>query len=160
MSEEDIGYLMKLIHFAIRADADKNLREFDLTLSQTRVLTYLTRQEGRVAPQKEIEANFRVAHPTMVGLLHRLESKGFIRVQVNRDDRRMKDIALTREGEQAAACADKHRRRMEEAMTSGLSSGERKQLASLLHRVYEGIVETSGGEPELWRPNKKEEAHD
>lgn len=154
---EDIGFLIKKIHNAIRADADNNMRAFDLTLSQTRVLTFLVHQERHTVPQKEIETFFCVTHPTMIGILHRLESKGFIAVQVSKADKRMKDVALTEAGEKAAARADGHRRKMEASLTECLTAEEREQLAALLGRVYENLAARCPGEFETWHPTLKEE---
>ena len=157
---DDIGFLIKKIQNAIRSEADNNMRSLDVTLPQTRVLSFLMHRERHTAPQKEIETFFCVTHPTMIGILHRLEAKGFVDVRVNREDKRMKDVALTEAGERAASLADCFRRKTEEAMTAGLSDGDRSQLVSLLGRVLDNLVAHSAADSDPWRHPLKEEKHD
>ena len=138
---EDIGLLIKKIDLSVRASANRYLSNFDLTLTQMRVVGFLARQVNLTAQQKTMEKFFCVAHPTMTGIVQRLESKGLVVSKVNETDKRMKMIALTEYGERAASCAKDHRRKIETAMSAGLTEGEKETLASLLHRVYENLSE-------------------
>lgn len=72
-----IGYQFKIINDRIKARADADLKTHDLTLTQTRVLGFLAESGGQ-ATQKEIEADLQVSHPTVVGIISRMEQKGFL----------------------------------------------------------------------------------
>ena len=43
MKKNDVGYLIKLISDKMRAQGDADLKEYDLTYSQVRILSYLHR---------------------------------------------------------------------------------------------------------------------
>ena len=53
-----IGYQFKIINDRIKVRADADLKTHDLTLTQTRVLGFLTESGGQ-ATQKEIEADLQ-----------------------------------------------------------------------------------------------------
>jgi MarR family multiple gene transcriptional regulator MgrA len=138
-SNETISFAIKLIHDAIRVKADNRLQEFDLTLSQMRVLNLLARRQGEPMRQKEIEDSFHVTHPTMIGTLKRLEAKGFIQNTVNLRDRRMRDVKLTTKGEQVQSVIENRVRLMQQRMLEGLTEPEVSLLTELLDRVYRNI---------------------
>ena len=54
MPQKDIGYLIKNINDKLKVKADADLKHSNLTLAQSRVLTFLASQDGQ-ATQKEIE---------------------------------------------------------------------------------------------------------
>ena len=58
MPRKDIGYLIKNINDKLKVKADADLKHSNLTLAQSRVLTFLASQDGQ-ATQKEIEIFFR-----------------------------------------------------------------------------------------------------
>lgn len=64
MEQYPIGCLLKMITDKIKIQADANLAQHDLTLTQSRVLGYLARSGG-TATQKEIEGFLQVSHPTV-----------------------------------------------------------------------------------------------
>ena len=66
MEQYPIGCLLKMITDKIKIQADANLAQHDLTLTQSRVLGYLARNGG-TATQKEIEGFLQVSHPTVAG---------------------------------------------------------------------------------------------
>lgn len=74
--------------------ADEDLKRHDLTLTQTRVLGFLAEMGGQ-ATQKEIEDDLQVSHPTVVGLVSRMEQKGFLTTRPDPMDRRNKLVELT-----------------------------------------------------------------
>ncbi|MDD3243697.1 MAG: MarR family transcriptional regulator [Eubacteriales bacterium] len=139
----DVGFLLKVIHDNVRADADANLRKHDLTLSQMRVLTYLAHRKHEPVAQKDMEETFHVSRPTMVGILHRLESKGFIEYNVNPTDRRQRNVRITRCGWEISQALREHPRKIEERLLKGMSEEEMQTLTALLIRVYDNLQQTS-----------------
>ena len=69
---DDVGYMLKKVNDRIHIQADANLKECGLTFSQMRVLMVLRKNGGQVS-QKMIEEELGVAHPTVVGIVSRLE---------------------------------------------------------------------------------------
>ena len=93
MSQEKIGYLVKRLSNRMSVVVDASLKKHDLTFSQIRVLDFIYEHGGEVN-QKEIEEFLNVSHPTVVGLVGRLEHNGFIFSRVDEEDRRSKRCLL------------------------------------------------------------------
>ncbi len=91
---EDIGFLIKLVGDTIETTTNQKLKPYDITLSQGRVLSYLNSRNGLKTSQKMLEEYFKVTHPTMIGILKRLEAKDLIISLVDPDDRRIRNIYL------------------------------------------------------------------
>ena len=65
---DDIGFLIKIIAECFDKMANQNLKQFDLTLSQGRILKYMSERIGEKTSQKDIEDYFDVTHPTVIGI--------------------------------------------------------------------------------------------
>ncbi len=75
MKKKSIGGMIKYISDKVRQKADNNLKDHNVTLSQVRVLNFLWRENGSCS-QKQIEDFLQVSHPTVVGLVARMEQSG------------------------------------------------------------------------------------
>ena len=74
----DLGFKIKIISKLLTQNMNNSITSLDLTSSQARVLGYLcyrTQRQETVYP-RDIERHFRFTHPTVSGLLQRLEAKG------------------------------------------------------------------------------------
>ena len=89
MDQFQIGCLLKMITDKIKMRADADLAQQGLTLTQSRVLGYLDRSGGQ-ATQKEIEGFLQVSHPTVAGIINRMEQNGFVRCRLDPADKRSK----------------------------------------------------------------------
>jgi len=138
---DDIGFFIKLIHECIEKKANHTLKAFDLTLSQARILFYLHDHQDAQTSQKDLEDFFEVTHPTIIGILNRLERKGFIRSESNSKDKRVKNIFLTDQGGQIFCSMDHFRETTEENMLRDLTNDQIKELQSTLKTVYKNIQE-------------------
>lgn len=92
--EEGIGYYFKIISDKIKVSADAELKSHGLTLTQSRVLAFINHKGGQ-AGQKEIEEYLQVSHPTVAGLVSRMEQKGFLVACQDPNDRRTNIVKLT-----------------------------------------------------------------
>lgn len=136
--KDDIGFLIKFISHRIQSFVDADMKDHELTFSQLHVLGYLACHESE-STQKELEDYLGVAHPTVVGLVSRLEKKGFIRTWMDEHDRRIKRIQAT---DKAAELHDRVQQghiRIEELMRNGLSSQEVSELLRMLRIVYNNL---------------------
>ena len=68
----------RLLDQAGKQRVDQQFQEMELTAMQSYVLRYLHDRAGEVVYPKDIEQRFHLTHPTVSGLLARLEVKGFI----------------------------------------------------------------------------------
>ena len=102
--EEDNRYVMPLgkrliiLHRAIIKKIDERAQKMELTASQLRVLGEISRLKAlgvKEINQRDLENSFRVTHPTMTGIIQRLEKKGFVYCCPCSTDKRYKNINCT-----------------------------------------------------------------
>lgn len=138
MKNRDIGYLIKAINDKLKVRADAELKDCDLTLSQSRVLAFLNSCGGQ-ATQKEIEDFMEVSHPTVVGIVTRMEQKGHVVSWIDPKDRRNKIVQIT---EQSAAIGRDMQRRVaanKKRMLESLSEEDIETLTGWLTTIYDNL---------------------
>lgn len=96
------GLQMKVVNDKIRKFGDRAFAQYDLTGPQVGYLNFIEERGGSVT-QKSLERHFSVSHPTIVGVVSRLQKKGFITIKVDESDRRNRIITLTDQAVEAAA---------------------------------------------------------
>ena len=129
------GTLLKQIHDIMEKNANNVLREQDLTISQSGVLVLLDEKEGKTASFKELEKDFGVSQPTMVGILNRLVQKDFVEVLTDSEDKRIKKAHLTQKGADKCKEGYKHMNSAEEQLLKSLTNNEKKEFNRLLLKV-------------------------
>ena len=139
--DRNIGYEFKRIHVAIEAKVNNDLKEKGLTFSQMGVLRCLFQNSDRVTTQKDIETFLSLKHPTVVGIVRRLEKNGFISVRDNPGPGKSKIVSLTEKGKAFKDSMKENREAWETMMLSGLSDEETETLRTLLERVRRNISE-------------------
>ncbi len=140
MINETLGLIIRRISQAAKKETDNNLRRLNLTMSQGFVLEYLNNTGDKELTQKAIEQHFNLQHPTVSGILKRLEKNGFITTAVNKSDRRVKDIYLTDKAREIEKIAREDKKLMEENFVKGMTAGEIETLRSLLKRVLNNMT--------------------
>lgn len=138
--KEDIGFLIRQIDLKLKAFADMEMKTSDLTYSQFHVLGFLARN-GQEASQKEIEDYLGVAHPTVVGLVSRLEKKGFIETRTDETDRRIKRVKTTSKALELGDRLMRGRRKGEALLRKNLSDEEAAELIRMLNIVSSNLEE-------------------
>lgn len=129
------GTLLKQIHDIMEKNANNVLREQDLTISQSGVLVLLDEKEGKTASFKELEKDFGVSQPTMVGILNRLEQKDLVEVLNDTEDKRIRKAHLTQKGEDKCKKGYKHMNLAEEQLLNSLTDEEKMEFNRLLLKV-------------------------
>lgn len=138
MKKNSIGGIIKYISDKVRQKADNNLKDHNVTLSQVRILNFLWRQEGSCS-QKQIENFLQVSHPTVVGLVSRMEQSGYIHTSVSSDDKRNKIVTVTDSGMALASELCRFMDDMDNRMLEGLSEEQQSQLADMLLTVAKNL---------------------
>ena len=129
------GTLLKQIHDIMEKNANNVLREQDLTISQSGVLVLLDEKEGKTALFKELEKDFGVSQPTMVGILNRLVQKDLVEVLTDSEDKRIRKAHLTQKGADKCKEGYKHMNSAEEQLLKSLTDDEKKEFNRLLLKV-------------------------
>ena len=136
--KNDVGYLIKSINDKLAARADAELKQLNLTMSQCRVFLYLSSRGGQ-ATQKEIEIFLDVAHPTVVGLVSRMEQNGYVTCWPCEDGRN-KYVKLTPQAEAIDKDMQRNQLENEERLLAPLSPEDRERLRDLLLTVAEHLT--------------------
>lgn len=132
-----IGYLIKSINDKLKIKADEDLKRRKLTLSQSRVVGFLS-QKGGTATQKEIEDFLDVSHPTVVGLVSRMEQNGIVTTHFSSNNR-SKVVSLTKQTEEIAKDMNDTIDACEKNLLSGLSDEEVSSLETILTAILKNL---------------------
>ena len=130
--------MIKYISDKVRQKADNNLKDHNVTLSQVRVLNFLWRENGSCS-QKQIEDFLQVSHPTVVGLVSRMEQSGYIQTSVSPDDKRNKIVTVTDSGMSLACELCRYMEDIDKRMLVGLTDEQQAQLADMLYIVSQNF---------------------
>ena len=137
--KQRIGYQFKLISDKLRVHEDIDLKSCGVTMTQGRILNYLS-DRGGIAAQKEIEDHLQVSHPTVVGLVSRLEQNGFVETWYNPKDRRSKVVGLTEKAKRCNKSMEEVLERRDRVLLQGLSEEEQEELKRLLAIIQKNIT--------------------
>lgn len=143
MTKQHVGHLIKSINEKLKAKADLDAKEHNLTLSQSFVLTFLDNKGGQ-ATQKEIEKYLDVSHPAVVGIISRMEQNHHVTCWMDPNDKRIKMVSLTPQAktlvnDMSAMCLQ-----WENNMLAGFSAEEIETLKELLSRVNDNMIKIQG----------------
>ena len=129
---QNLGPRLRFLNNRITQYMDQQFLALDLTSTQSFILHHLSLHENEAMYPKDIEKRFHLTHPTVSGVLQRLEAKNFIVIEPDRADRRCKRIRLT---DRARRCDEAVRQAfetLERLMCSGMSEEEQQTLLRLL----------------------------
>jgi len=87
---------IKMLNTAIERMMNREMAELGLTYTQTTVIGYLLENQDKEICQKDIEYNLGLTHPTVSGILQRMEISRLIDTQPMTSDHRYKSIILTK----------------------------------------------------------------
>ncbi|MGN0106957.1 MAG: MarR family winged helix-turn-helix transcriptional regulator [Hominilimicola sp.] len=133
---DEIGFYLKKINDFLLAYVNAQLKNRDLTFSQFHILAYIIEGTNMTVLQKDIEQYFRLKHPTVVGLLKRMEKKNMIRIEVNPEDRRGNRVVALPKGIKVCREMTEGRVYTEDILTQNLNEKQRKELKELLRIIY------------------------
>ncbi len=138
-NELAVGPRIKRISSAMDRRRTMDLEDVGLTSSQGMVLGWLARRRGEAVCPGDVGKHFGLTHPTVTGILQRLEAKGYIAYEADPGDRRKKRVAAT---EKAMECYQRIRAsflRTEELLTRDMSPEEQTALVRLLDGILERL---------------------
>ena len=137
MREDDINRLIKHINFKVKAKGDAMMKKRGLTFSQMQVLFALERNGGRMS-QKELEEKLQVAHPTVVGLVKRLEKNDYVRSIVDENDKRKKIIVVSKNAKKFKDEMSEQFHKISLKMFEKLNENEKEELFRMLSIINDG----------------------
>lgn len=99
---QNLGPRLRYLNNRITQYMDQQFLALDLTSTQSFLLHHLSLHEQEAVYPKDLEKRFHLTHPTVSGVLQRLEAKNFIIIEPDKADRRCKRIRADRPGPAAA----------------------------------------------------------
>lgn len=145
------GHYIRMLHSATDQAMTNALASMELTAAQGHVMGYITHR--KTAPcSRDIEEAFRLSHPTVSGILSRLEKKGFIEFRPDETDRRCKRIYILPKGMELNETMHRTILEAEGKMVQGFTEKEKEQFTCLLNRAIENM-----GVSQCKRKHKEEE---
>ena len=96
-------------------------------------------EAGGQANQKEIERDLQVSHPTVVGLVSRMEQKGFLTSWVDPMDRRSKLIRVTEKAVETDREINATVQKQDAMLLRGLTPQQVEILRTCLDQICENL---------------------
>lgn len=137
--KESCGLLFKKINDALERQANNDLRNDDLTLTQMGVLVAVEDRFHNNAMLGELVSYLGVSQPTMTGIVNRLEKKGCVTSFTNKGEGRIRRVSLTEKGMEKCRMAKGKMEAAEELILSGLDEEEQAELLVLLKKVARAV---------------------
>ena len=141
-TKKHLGHYFKVMDLCMEHAMNAQLQKLDLTSAQGHIIGYLTHSKEQPCA-RDIEEAFQLSHPTVSGILSRLEQKDFIEMRPDELDRRCKRIYIREKGLQLDEMMHQTVRSTEERMVQGFTEDEKAQFADLLRRA----IDNMGGNP-------------
>ena len=136
------GHLLRHLHSCTDQAMTNALTSMDLTAAQGHIMGFITHSE-RPPCARDIEEAFHLSHPTVSGLLARLEKKGFIEFRADENDRRFKRIYILPKGRELEATMHKTILENEARLVQDFTEEEKELFRQFLRRA----IHNMGGNP-------------
>ena len=143
---QNLGPRLRYLNNRITQYMDQQFLALDLTSTQSFILHHLSLHENEAMYPKDIEKRFHLTHPTVSGVLQRLEAKNFIVIEPDRADRRCKRIRLTDRARRCDEAVGQAFETLERLMCSGMSEEEQQTLLRLLDLASANLRTTQEAE--------------
>ncbi len=127
-----------MLHSATDQTLTNAVSELELTAAQCHIMGFITHRATPACP-RDIEQAFHLSHPTVSGLLSRLEKKGFIALRPDAHDRRCKRIYVLQKGIELDETMRRTIDDMEQRIVQGFTPQERAQFHDYLIRALENM---------------------
>lgn len=131
--------LLRYVYNQIERCRNADFDALDITSSQASVMLYLFKNRNREVTQQSIQEALMLSHPTITGLMQRLELKGFISRTSNPKDCRCKFVQLTAKGCEIERSLKANTRGMEERALIGITPEELRTLDICLYSMAENL---------------------
>lgn len=140
ITQMQLGHYFKVMQIRMEHMMNMQLQQLDLTSAQGLIIGYLSHAKEPPCA-RDLEKFFRLSHPTVSGVLSRMEAKGFVEIRPDPKDRRIKRIVLLEKGMACSREIERYIRENNQRMTRGFSPEEEELFRSLLERAVENMID-------------------
>ncbi len=121
----------------IKSYIEQFLSKFDLSIAQKSVLDTLFFSKCGYLTQNEISKFMYTSKANVSSILDRMESKGLIKREENKENRREKKVMLTKKGEELLYLTSGHEQF--DAVLNSISDEESKKIINITKKLREKI---------------------
>ncbi|MFI3115031.1 MAG: MarR family transcriptional regulator [Clostridia bacterium] len=154
MKYEHLGKTLHQIGIMNLKAINNRLKKLDLTMAQGLVLIFLQETDGNELPIKMLEKMSETSQPTMLGVINRLEQKGFITTYLN--TKRKKMVKITDYGLNIIPDINECIEEVEEICFNGFTQGEHAIFMELLHKTKNNLLQYHAIDERLETENNDE----
>lgn len=155
--QRHLGGYIRAISNAMAQSMQQNTEAVGLTTTQGMFLHHLwyrQQVQGQTTYARDLEQFFDVKHPTVSGILRRMEAAGFVTFEANTDDHRCKAICLTPKAVQAHTAIADHLQCQEARLVEHMTPAQVQEFRSLLRQAADNLGVCAPSNPH--HPNKEE----
>lgn len=134
-----IGKKFRCLHRIIKNRFQEHISDLGLTTRQIEVLKFLFRNQNQELNQKAIEEEFDLSHPTVTGILKRLESRDFIKRKPDEKDARNKIVVLSEKSLKLRSDLESFAEETEKILTENISDSELATFMSVLDKMVSNL---------------------
>lgn len=127
------GHYIRILHCSTDQTMTNALASMELTAAQGHIMGFVAHAKEPPCA-RDIEEAFHLSHPTVSGLLSRLEKKGFIEFRPDEQDRRCKRICILPKGRELNDTMHQVMLEAEEKLVYGFTDEEKELFAQFLIR--------------------------
>lgn len=133
------GYYFKHINIEINKYIQQHLQTLDLTKPQMDILFILHKHKDHCITLKELQDQLQLSYPTLTGLVHRLESKGYVERRINEKDKRIHYIVETEEAKKIHHQIRHVFQDLESQLMKNIDEPVQQSLQSMLIQILQNI---------------------
>lgn len=137
--EDHWAFFIKKIYETLKKYTNSRLSKYNLTVAQSVALMNLYDRPDKQMTMKEMEKVLDIAQSTTVGIIVRLEQKGFVERFGSSDDKRIKYVRITSEGMEYCGKSERYMYEGENLLLSALTEEEKLLFLQLLEKVSNSI---------------------
>lgn len=135
-----LGRKIKLISQQIKYRMDKEMEELDITFSQMQVLRFLEEHEGEKITQKILSNEFNVKHSTMAGILQRMQEKDLIKIVVDSENKKYKNIYRSEKAIKIKEQIGEYIKSTESILIEDFTESEIELIHKLLDKIHNNLI--------------------
>lgn len=128
------GGRIRLLHWCTSQAMNESLAQIGLTSAQGHIMCRLMHSKEHLRA-RDIEREFCLSHPTVSGILSRLEKKGFIELRPDPADKRCKRIYVLDKASEFSSLMSETIEKNESRLVDGFTPEETAQFAAYLERA-------------------------
>lgn len=148
----NFGFILKNLERLYTKRFGTLAQELSLNLPQCKALFHLSRNEG--ISQKRLAEIAEIEPMTLVRILDRMESDGWVERRPDPNDRRARTLYVRSGATPILEQIDKLSAQMRAEALAGLNAEQRNQLMSLLEHVYQNLL-SAKDEPAMATATRK-----